>query len=216
MSCLVDNGERRGVPRFRTDVRVGKGIASDSNRPGRYLRPVCCAGCQDLGSDCERLMLEFLPVVTNDNKYTKVFLVVYKFLLRGEQMVALLHHSGYGKYSFQKTDGTISKMLALDSTHRCLDLSTSRKSEESSDTSSLTQFDCVEDEPTADVRNQIGSCNPRLLINNRTANHLACLYDPVKTIHHHNNNQSKLQDHRHKLHPYHRNRHRSPSREVML
>ena len=145
-------GANSSFPRFRTDVRVGNGIVRNSDRPGHYWRHVCCAGCQDHGSACERLTLEFLPVETNDSKYSKVFLLVYKFHLRGEQMVAVLHHSGHGKYSFQKTDGSLSKLLAVDSSHRCLKLSTPHDSEQSSDTSSLTQFDCVEDEDTTDVR----------------------------------------------------------------
>jgi hypothetical protein len=150
-------GANTSFPRFRTDVRVGNDIFRDPNRPGSFLRYICCAGCQDNPSGCEELELGFLPVETDDNKYSKVFLVVYKFHLRGEQMIALLHHSPHGKYSFQKTDGTLSKDLVVDSRHRCIDLSRSASlqgNDESSDTSSLTQFDCVEDEYKPNVRKQ--------------------------------------------------------------
>ena len=148
-------GANTSFPRFRTDVRLGNGIFRDPDCPGSYWRPVCCAGCQDHGLECERLKIKFLPVETNSSKYSKVFLVEYKFNLRGEPMVALLHHSAHGRYSFQKTDGTLSKVLAVDSRHCCLSppqLTTLQDDEANSETSSLTQFDCVEEEDTTDVR----------------------------------------------------------------
>lgn len=156
-------GANTSFPRFTIDVRGKKGVLSDPNCPGRYLKHVCCAGCQTFDSDCEKLTLEFLPVATNDSKYRQVFLIEYKFLLRGEVMVALLLHSGHGKYMFQKTDGTLSKKLAMDSTHQCLHPSQSisaQVSEGDSESSSLTQFDCVEDEDTTDVRKQFESSKP--------------------------------------------------------
>lgn len=150
-------GANTSFPRFKTKIRIERGVTRDSNRPGHFLKHVCCAGCQELDSNCERLTLEFLPVLTDDSKYSKVYLVAYRFLLRGEQMVTLLFHSGHGRYMFQKTDGTLSKKLAMDSRHRCLGPSQStspQDGEDDSETSSLTQFDCVEDEDTADVRNR--------------------------------------------------------------
>jgi len=150
-------GANAAFPRFVTDPRQGSGIVSDPDRPGRFLKHVCCAGCQKLGSDCERLTLEFLPVAANNGKYRKVFLVAYRFYLRGEQMVALLLHASQGRYCFQKTEGTLSRVLAMDSKHRCLypsEPSSAYDSEENSDSSSLTQFDCVEDEDKTDVRNR--------------------------------------------------------------
>lgn len=138
----------KSFPRFKTDARAEGGVIRHPDCPGSYLRRVCCAGCQVHGTDCEMLTLDFLPVEIPDDKDSTVFLLQYKFYLRGELMVALLHHFNQGKYSFQKTDGTLSKVLLMDSKHRCLNPSKSetlRDSEASSDTSSLTQFDCVED-----------------------------------------------------------------------
>ncbi|KAI4847817.1 hypothetical protein E4T44_04299, partial [Aureobasidium sp. EXF-8845] len=149
-------GANTSFPRFRTEVRVGKGIVRDRNNPGGFLKCVCCSGCQDKPSGCEELKLSILPIETDDLKYSKVFLIVYKFYLRDEHMVALLHHAPHGKYRFQKTDGTLSKDLSVDSKHGCLSLSprfaTPLDNGANSDTSSLTEFDCMEEELTESVR----------------------------------------------------------------
>ena len=144
-------------PRHNTTVSDGTSDKSECLNPERYSWSVCCIACQEETTDCERLSLEFIPVNTGcAGRKKKVFLIVYKFYLRGERMVALLHHSNRGKHFFQKTDGTLSNAIALDTKHSCHDLSQSAatlESEDKSDISSLTQFDCVEDEDTTNVRN---------------------------------------------------------------
>jgi len=214
-------GANAAFPRFVTEPRQRSGIVSDPDRPGRYLKHVCCAGCQNLGSDCEKLTLDFLPVATNNSKYRKVFLVEYRFYLRGEQMVALLLHASQGRYCFQKTDGTLSRVLAMDSKHRCLypsEPSSAYDSEENSDSSSLTQFDCVEDEDATDVRSR---CKILWIIITdqyvRLANRLVCLYDPVNTTRHKNKSlELQSRDHRHKPYLYRKNRYHNPALEVVL
>lgn len=167
-------------PRFKTDARAEGGVVHHPDCPGSYLRHVCCAGCQVHGTDCERLTLEFLAVETPDDKDSTVFLLQYKFYLRGELMVALVHHFNHGKYSFQKTDGTLSKVLLMDSKHRCLNPSQLRDSEASSDTSSLTQFDCVEDEDEDEdaiiVRKQFRLSEPRPLTNTIGSRIASCIF----------------------------------------
>jgi hypothetical protein len=170
----------KSFPRFKTDARAEGGVVHHPDCPGSYLRHVCCAGCQVHGTDCERLTLEFLAVETPDDKDSTVFLLQYKFYLRGELMVALVHHFNHGKYSFQKTDGTLSKVLLMDSKHRCLNPSQLRDSEASSDTSSLTQFDCVEDEDEDEdaiiVRKQFRLSEPRPLTNTIGSRIASCIF----------------------------------------
>lgn len=143
-------------PRFKTDIRLEHGVVPDQSNPGSYLRHVCCVPCQDTSTDCEDLILNLVPVETGhfSSKHKKVFLVMYKFYLKGEQMVALVHYSGGQRYYFQKTDSTLSKVVALDSNHGCISLSPSPTPEDEydSDTSSLTEFDCAEDENSTEVR----------------------------------------------------------------
>jgi hypothetical protein len=62
-------------------------------------------------------------------------------------MVALVHHSSRGKHYFQKTDGSLSKTMGLDSRHRCTSVAADRgNDDDSSDASSLTEFDSAEEE----------------------------------------------------------------------
>jgi hypothetical protein len=154
-------GANTYFPRFRTDVRVRKGVVRESTCSRNLITHASCAGYQDIPSHIQGLTLKFLPVETNDKKYTKVFLVVYRFYLRGESMVALLHHTRNGKYCFQKTDGTLSRMLALDSRQRRLNEPPSgslQENDDGSDTSSLTEFDFVDGEDTTDVRKHFEFC----------------------------------------------------------
>jgi hypothetical protein len=147
--------ENKSFPRNKTAARLEHGVIRDPDRPGSFLMHVWCAACQVDAVDCEKLTLEFLPVETPDDKYSKVFLLLYKFHLRGEPMVALVHHSNHTRYLFQKTDGTLSRILIVDSKHRCVNPPqpiTPQETKVYSDTSSLTQFDCIEDEDTSDVR----------------------------------------------------------------
>lgn len=144
-------------PRFRADLPPSNGDIPDQSCPGSYSRHVCCVPCQDANTNCEDLILNLVPVETghSSRRYKKVFLLMYKFYLKDEQMVALVQHAGRGRYRFQKTDGTLSKVLALDSKHGCIDLSsclTPHDSEYDSNASSLTQFDCAEDENSREVR----------------------------------------------------------------
>ncbi|KAG9653430.1 hypothetical protein KCU64_g7895, partial [Aureobasidium melanogenum] len=95
----------------------------------------------------------------SSGSYKKVFLVMYRFYLKCEQMVALVHYSsggcsGGGRYYFQKTDGTLSKVFGLDTNHGCVSLSPCSTPHDGhdSDISSLTEFDCAEDEDLTDVR----------------------------------------------------------------
>jgi hypothetical protein len=166
----------KSFPRFKTNARVERGVLRHPDCPGSFVRHVCCAGCQVHGTDCERLTLEVLSVETPDDKDSTLYLLQYKFYLRGELMVALLHHFNQGMYSFQKTDGTLSKVLLMDSSHRCLKLSTPRDSEQSSDTSSLTQFDCVEDDDTTDVRKHFIFCETRPLTNAIGSRITSCIF----------------------------------------
>jgi hypothetical protein len=149
-------GANTSFPRFNMSVRDRRGVVQDPNRPGgKILKYLRCAGCQDDPSGCEELELGFLPVEADGSRHRKVFLILYKFYLRGELMVALLHHSRHAKYYFQKTDGTLSKDLAVDSKHRS---ASPQDNDENSDTSSLTEFDCVEEEIPTDVSKRIRSC----------------------------------------------------------
>ncbi|CAD0086454.1 unnamed protein product [Aureobasidium mustum] len=150
----IAGGPNTSFPRFTTRVFSTK--HTDVASPESYSRHVCCAACQDSGM--ERMTLQFLPVKTGlstgRTKNKTVYLIMYKFWLRGEQMVALLQHVASGKHCFQKTDGTLSKVLALDSKHGCRDHSQSlspSESEDDSDSSSLTEFDCAEDETATDA-----------------------------------------------------------------
>ncbi|CAD0106311.1 unnamed protein product, partial [Aureobasidium uvarum] len=134
--------------------RIRDGRNGDISNPESHTKHVCCTACQDQTVDSEKLNLEFIPVKTgsmnDDSRKNEVYLIVYKFYLRGEQMIALLHYAG--KHRFQKTDGTLSKVFAFDSRHGCNEKSqstTPSESEDGSDSSSLTQFDCVEDEDMA-------------------------------------------------------------------
>lgn len=115
--------------------------------------------------DCEVLTLQYIPVKTrlSTGRNKTVYLTVHKFYMKGEQMVALLHHLAGGKHCFQKTDGTLSKILSLDSKHGCRNHSQSPspfESEDDSDSSSLTEFDCMEDDIMVDVRKQFSYCGP--------------------------------------------------------
>ncbi|KAG9679531.1 hypothetical protein KCU99_g3076, partial [Aureobasidium melanogenum] len=150
-------GSNTLFPRFRTSIQLEHGVVPDQDCPGSYLRHVCCVSCQDGSRDCEDLILNSIPVEMDDSssRYEKVFLLIYKFYLKGEQMVALVHHISAGKFFFQKTDGSLSKVFCLDSKHGCIGLlprPTTQDSEYDSDTSSLTQFDCAEDENSTEAR----------------------------------------------------------------
>ncbi|KAI4722312.1 hypothetical protein E4T48_01507 [Aureobasidium sp. EXF-10727] len=138
-------------PRHRTTVSDDNSMRSEHPDPESYARHVCCIACQDEQTDCDSLVLEIVPVKTGlSGRKKKVFLLAYKFYLRGEQMLALVHHWNGGKYFFQKTDGTLSNSVALDTKHGCNHMSA--ESDDESTTSSLTQFDCPEDERLTDAR----------------------------------------------------------------
>ncbi|KAI4742990.1 hypothetical protein E4T50_06591 [Aureobasidium sp. EXF-12298] len=163
-------------PRFKKEVRLGRGAVPDQSHPGSYLRHVCCGPCQDASTKCEDLILNFIPIETghSSGSHKKVFLVMYKFYLKGEQMVALVHFSsggssGGGRYYFQKTDGTLSKVFGLDINHGCVSLSPCSTPHDGydSDFSSLTEFDCAEDEDLTDVR-----VSPRVSLQSNQKNQL--------------------------------------------
>ncbi|KAG9596790.1 hypothetical protein KCU77_g5330, partial [Aureobasidium melanogenum] len=131
---------------------------------------------EDASTDCENLILNFIPVETGHSSGSckKVFLVMYKFFLKDEQMVALVHYSsggssGGGRYYFQKTDGTLSKVYGLDTNHGCVSLPPCSTPHDGydSDISSLTEFDCAEDEDLTDAR-----VSPRLSLRSNQKNQL--------------------------------------------
>ncbi|KAI4728481.1 hypothetical protein E4T49_03788 [Aureobasidium sp. EXF-10728] len=124
---------------------------SECPNPETYVRNVCCTACQDDEMACDGLVLEFIPVETSLlGKKKKVFLVAYKFYLRGEHMLALVHHLAGGKHRFQKTDDTLSNAVSLDTQHSCNHMSAN--SDDKSNTSSLTQSGYFEDEKMTDLQ----------------------------------------------------------------
>lgn len=153
---VIAGSPNTSFPRFNTTVRDG--IGTSLARPETFSRHVCCTACQDEAMDCETLTLQYLAVKTGPStgrtRNKTVYLTVHKFYMKGEQMVALLQHVSGGKHCFQKTDGTLSKILSLDSQHGCRDHSQSPPPsgrEDDSDSSSLTEFDCMEDDIMTDV-----------------------------------------------------------------
>ncbi|KAK6007085.1 hypothetical protein QM012_006093 [Aureobasidium pullulans] len=150
---VIAGNPSTSFPRFNT--RVTDGTCSSVARPESFSKHVCCTACQDKAMNCEVLTLQYIPVKlrlpTGRNK--TVYLTVHKFYMKDEQMVALLHHVAGGKHCFQKTDGALSKTLSLDSKHGCKEHSQaplSFENEDDSDSSSLTEFDCLEDDIRTD------------------------------------------------------------------
>ncbi|KAI5236060.1 hypothetical protein E4T43_08845 [Aureobasidium subglaciale] len=110
---------------------------------GKSIRRVCCTACRKADGSCEVLALEVIPVMIPPSKAVKAYLLTYSFYLKDQKMVALVYHISSGYYWFQKTDGTLSEMIGLQSRH-------TYPSNDSSDNSTLTQFDSVGPEDNAE------------------------------------------------------------------
>lgn len=149
---------RTAFPHFNVslrDKRDGTTLRKDSS--GTHIRHVCCAACRGAGTECEVLDLEIIPVKISRGSIKEVYLIAYNFYLKGEKMVALLHHGSRGLHYFQKTDGSLSNKIALDSQHSCTNPAPASQSDNGYDTaddSSLTSFESVESEKATEVRDK--------------------------------------------------------------
>ncbi|KAI5268727.1 hypothetical protein E4T47_07660 [Aureobasidium subglaciale] len=128
---------------------------------GKSIRRVCCTACRKADGSCEVLALEVIPVMIPPSKAVKAYLLTYSFYLKDQKMVALVYHISSGYYWFQKTDGTLSEMIGLQSRHTCTTVHANSSentgydsSNDSSDNSTLTQFDSVGPEDNAEDMSQ--------------------------------------------------------------
>ncbi|KAI5244771.1 hypothetical protein E4T42_07016 [Aureobasidium subglaciale] len=127
---------------------------------GKSIRRVCCTACHKADGNCEVLALEVIPVMIPPSKAIKAYLLTYNFNLKDQKMVALVYHISSGYYWFQKTDGTLSETIGLQSRHTCTTVHANSSentgydssSNDSSDDSTLTQFDSVGPEDNAETR----------------------------------------------------------------